>query len=144
MTNRKFYMGFPTSHQPRFYAAPNFLKMGIKYLNLSSCDRQTDTQRNRQIHTHRSRAIVFTALAWHRAVKLTINTVVTSSVLSDMHYSYHTTSHGEGGCWPQWPLAYIREITVYHTTSSICMCYSKIYNVDKSWINNWGCIYRQS
>jgi len=29
-------MGFPTSHQPRFYAAPNFLKMGIKYLNLSS------------------------------------------------------------------------------------------------------------
>jgi len=23
------------SHQPRFYAAPNFLKMGIKYLNLS-------------------------------------------------------------------------------------------------------------
>jgi len=28
-------MGFPTSHQPRFYAAPNFLKMGIKYLNLS-------------------------------------------------------------------------------------------------------------
>jgi len=30
-------MGFPTSHQPRFYAAPNFLKMGIKYLNLLSC-----------------------------------------------------------------------------------------------------------
>jgi len=29
-------MGFPTSHQPRFYAAPNFLTMGIKYLNLSS------------------------------------------------------------------------------------------------------------
>jgi len=28
--------GFPTSHQPTFYAAPNFLKMGIKYLNLSS------------------------------------------------------------------------------------------------------------
>jgi len=28
--------GFPTSHQPRFYAAPNFLKMGINYLNLSS------------------------------------------------------------------------------------------------------------
>ena len=25
--------GFPTSYQPRFYAAPNFLKMGIKYLN---------------------------------------------------------------------------------------------------------------
>ena len=24
------------SHQPKFYAAPNFLKMGIKYLNLSS------------------------------------------------------------------------------------------------------------
>jgi len=23
-------MGFPTSHPPRFYAAPNFLKMGIK------------------------------------------------------------------------------------------------------------------
>ena len=23
-------MGFPTSHQPRFYAAHNFLKMGIK------------------------------------------------------------------------------------------------------------------
>jgi len=23
-------------HQPRFYAAPNFLKMGIKYVNLSS------------------------------------------------------------------------------------------------------------
>ena len=22
--------GFPTSHPPRFYAAPNFLKMGIK------------------------------------------------------------------------------------------------------------------
>ena len=29
-------MSFPTSHQPRFYASPNFLKMGIKYLNLSS------------------------------------------------------------------------------------------------------------
>ena len=26
----------PTRHQPRFYAAPNFLKIGIKYLNLSS------------------------------------------------------------------------------------------------------------
>ena len=26
-------MGFPTSLQPRFYAAPNFLKMLIKYLN---------------------------------------------------------------------------------------------------------------
>jgi len=36
MTNRKSYTGFPTSHQPRFYAAPNFLNMGIKYLNLSS------------------------------------------------------------------------------------------------------------
>ena len=36
MMNRKSYMGFPTSHQPRFYAAANFLKMGIKYLNLSS------------------------------------------------------------------------------------------------------------
>jgi len=23
-------MGFPMSHQPRFYAAPNFLKMGMK------------------------------------------------------------------------------------------------------------------
>jgi len=34
--NRKPYTGFPTSHQPRFYAAPNFLKMGMKYLNLSS------------------------------------------------------------------------------------------------------------
>jgi len=30
MANRKFYTGFPTSHQPRFYAAPNFLKMGLK------------------------------------------------------------------------------------------------------------------
>ena len=30
-------LGFPTSHQPRFYdARPNFLKMGIKYLNLLS------------------------------------------------------------------------------------------------------------
>ena len=36
MANRKSFTGFPTSHQPRFYAAPNFLKMGIKYLNLSS------------------------------------------------------------------------------------------------------------
>jgi len=36
MTNRKPYTGFPASHQPMFYAAPNFLKMGIKYLNLSS------------------------------------------------------------------------------------------------------------
>jgi len=36
MANRKSYTGFPTSHQPKFYAAPNFLKMGIKYLNLSS------------------------------------------------------------------------------------------------------------
>jgi len=32
MANRK------SSHQPRFYAAPNFLKMGINYLNLSSLD----------------------------------------------------------------------------------------------------------
>ena len=29
MTNRTSYKGFRTSHQPRFYAAPNFLKMGI-------------------------------------------------------------------------------------------------------------------
>ena len=29
-------MGFPTSHRRRFYAARNFLKMGIKYLNSSS------------------------------------------------------------------------------------------------------------
>jgi len=29
-------MGFPTGHQPRLYAAPNVLKMWIKYLNLSS------------------------------------------------------------------------------------------------------------
>jgi len=36
MANRKSYTGFPTSHQPRFCAAPNFFKMGIKYLNLSS------------------------------------------------------------------------------------------------------------
>jgi len=36
MVNRKSYTGFPMSHQPRFYATPNFLKMGIKYLNLSS------------------------------------------------------------------------------------------------------------
>jgi len=36
VANRKLYTGFPTSHQPRFYAAPNFLKMGIKCLNLSS------------------------------------------------------------------------------------------------------------
>jgi len=37
MANRKSYTGFPTNHQPiTFYAAPNFLKMGIKYLNLSS------------------------------------------------------------------------------------------------------------
>jgi len=38
IANRKSYKGFPipTSHQPRFYAAPNFLKMGVKYLNLSS------------------------------------------------------------------------------------------------------------
>jgi len=36
MANRKSYTGFPTSHQPGFYTAPNFLKMGIKYLNLSS------------------------------------------------------------------------------------------------------------
>jgi len=36
MANRKFYTGFPMSHQPRFYAAPNFLKMGINYLHLSS------------------------------------------------------------------------------------------------------------
>ena len=36
MANRKSYTGFPTSHQPTFYAAPNFLKIGINYLNLSS------------------------------------------------------------------------------------------------------------
>jgi len=36
MTNRKSYTGFPTTHQSRFYAAPNFLKLGINYLNLSS------------------------------------------------------------------------------------------------------------
>jgi len=34
MENRKSYTGFPTSYQPRLYAAPNFVKMGIKYLNL--------------------------------------------------------------------------------------------------------------
>ena len=36
MANRKLYTDFPTSHQPRLYAADNFLKMVIKYLNLSS------------------------------------------------------------------------------------------------------------
>ena len=36
MANRKSYTGFPTRRQPKFCAAPNFLKMGIKYLNLSS------------------------------------------------------------------------------------------------------------
>jgi len=36
MMNRKSYTNFPMSHQPRFYTAPNFLKMWIKYLNLSS------------------------------------------------------------------------------------------------------------
>ena len=36
MANRKYYTGFLTSHQSRFYAAPNFLKMWIKYLNMSS------------------------------------------------------------------------------------------------------------
>ena len=36
MANRKSYTDVPTSHQPRFYAAPNFLKIGIKYLNFSS------------------------------------------------------------------------------------------------------------
>ena len=36
MANRKSYTGFPMSHQPRFCAAPNFFRMGIKYLNLSS------------------------------------------------------------------------------------------------------------
>ena len=36
MANRKSYTGFPTSHQPRSYTAPNLLKTGIKYLNLSS------------------------------------------------------------------------------------------------------------
>jgi len=36
MVNTKSYTGFPTNHQPRFYAASNFLKMGIKYKNLSS------------------------------------------------------------------------------------------------------------
>jgi len=30
ITNRKSYTSFPTSHQPRFYTAPNFLKIGIK------------------------------------------------------------------------------------------------------------------
>ena len=36
MANRKSYTDVPTSHQPRFYAAPNFLKIGIKYRHLSS------------------------------------------------------------------------------------------------------------
>jgi len=36
MANRKLNTGFPTSHWPGFYAASNFLKIGIKYLNLSS------------------------------------------------------------------------------------------------------------
>ena len=31
-------MGFPASHPPRFYAAPNFLKMGINYLNCRLLD----------------------------------------------------------------------------------------------------------
>jgi len=33
------------SHQPRFYAAPDFLKMGIKYLNLSSFGQFRQTER---------------------------------------------------------------------------------------------------
>ena len=35
-TEQEVDTGLPTIHQPGFYAAPNFLKMWIKYLNLSS------------------------------------------------------------------------------------------------------------
>jgi len=35
MANKKFYTGFPMSHQLRFHAAPNFLKVGINCLNSS-------------------------------------------------------------------------------------------------------------
>jgi len=38
-------MGFPTSHQSRFYAAPNFLKIRIKYLNLTSVHNFDNTGR---------------------------------------------------------------------------------------------------
>ena len=48
MANRKSYTGFLTSHQPRFYAAPNFLKMGIKmsravvfWTTYKNCQRQS-------------------------------------------------------------------------------------------------------
>jgi len=34
MTNRKSTMAFPTSHQPRSCATPNFRKMGFRYPNL--------------------------------------------------------------------------------------------------------------
>jgi len=34
------------SHQPRFYTAPKFLKMGIKYLNLFPLDNFDNTGRN--------------------------------------------------------------------------------------------------
>jgi len=46
MANRKSYTGFPKSHQPRSYAAPDFLKMGIDYLNLSSFIQVSTTIKN--------------------------------------------------------------------------------------------------
>jgi len=49
MTNRKSYMGFPTSHKPRFYATPNFLKIGIKYLNLSVVFHTTFDNKGREV-----------------------------------------------------------------------------------------------
>ena len=36
MANRKSYTGFPTRHHPRFYTAPDFRKMGINDIHLSS------------------------------------------------------------------------------------------------------------
>jgi len=44
--NRNSYTSFPTSHEPRFYAAPNFLKMGIKYLKCRILDNFDNTGRN--------------------------------------------------------------------------------------------------
>jgi len=45
MANRKSCTGFPSSHQRRFYATANVLKMGINYLHLSSFDNFDNTGR---------------------------------------------------------------------------------------------------
>ena len=79
MANWKSYTGFPTSHQPRFYAAPNFIKMEIECLNLSSFI-QVSTIKDEK-----------SAAKFHDTKTVSIEVVAQSTYLHLLTYTYLLT-----------------------------------------------------